>query len=145
MANKSNLKDQVRRNLVALISLVIAITSLSYNSWRNESSEDNRTQRLVAIEILLKLGDLQQLVWHHYWDKDYDDKGNLRTGWTLVLVMKDISQILDDPLPASTTELLQVWEQHSDDLATSRESEQDIIVAIEAVRDDALALLQQLD
>ena len=61
MANKSNLKDQVRRNLVALISLVVAITSLSYNSWRNESSEDNRTQRLVAIEILLKLGDLQQL------------------------------------------------------------------------------------
>ncbi len=145
MANKSNLKDQVRRNLVALISLVVAITSLSYNSWRNESSEDNRTQRLVAIEILLKLGDLQQLVWHHYWDKDYDDKGNLRTGWTLVLVMKDISQILDDPLPASTGELLNVWEQHSDDLDTSRESEQIIIAAIETVRSDALALLQQLD
>ena len=145
MANKSNLKDQVRRNLVALISLVVAITSLSYNSWRNESSEDNRTQRLVAIEILLKLGDLQQLVWHHYWDKDYDDKGNLRTGWTLVLVMKDISQILDDPLTASTGELLNVWEQHSDDLDTSRESEQIIIAAIESVRSDTLALLQQLD
>ena len=145
MANKSNLKDQVRRNLVALISLVVAITSLSYNSWRNESSEDNRTQRLVAIEILLKLGDLQQLVWHHYWDKDYDDKGNLRTGWTLVLVMKDISQILDDPLPASTGKLLNVWEQHSDDLDTSRESEQIIIAAIESVRSDALALLQHLD
>lgn len=145
MANKSNLKDQVRRNLVALISLVVAITSLSYNSWRNESSEDNRTQRLVAIEILLKLGDLQQLVWHHYWDKDYDDKGNLRTGWTLVLVMKDISQILDDPLPSSTTELLRVWEQHSDDLDSSRESEQEIIAAIDSVRSDTLALLQHLD
>ena len=145
MAKKSNLKDQVRRNLVALISLVVAVTSLSYNSWRNESSEDNRTQRLVAIEILLKLGDLQQLVWHHYWDKDYDDKGNLRTGWTLVLVMKDISQILDDPLPASTTELLQVWDQHSEELDSRRESEQIIIAAIESVRSDTLALLQQLD
>lgn len=55
----TKLIEQLRRNRVALISLVVAITSLSYNTWRNEASEDNRTQRLVSIEILLKIGELE--------------------------------------------------------------------------------------
>ena len=145
MAINNSFKEQVRRNLVALISLVVAITSLSYNSWRNEKSEENRTQRVVSIEVLMRLGELQQLVWHHHWDRDFEDKGNLRTGWTLVLVMKDISQILDDPLPASTASLLQIWDENSEDLDTSRDAEQAIIAAISSVRSDALALLQELD
>lgn len=140
-----NVKEQLRRNTVALISLVVAITSLGYNTWRNEASESNRTQRLVALEVLIRLGELQQLTWHHHFDKDYDDKGNLRTGWTLVLVIKDICQILDGPLPNSTTNLHATWEQYSDDLDTSRGANDAIIAAINAVRQDTLDLLQMLD
>jgi len=145
MALKTSIKEQFRRNTVALISLIVAVTSLSYNTWRNEASEDNRTQRLVSLEVLMKLADLQQLVWHHYWDKDTTDKGNLRTGWTLVLVIKDISQILDGPLPESTKVLWQTWDEHSDELQDSRAAEMAIIEAINVVRDDALLLLQDLD
>lgn len=145
MSLNNSIKDQFRRNTVALISLVVAISSLSYNTWRNEASEDNRTQRLVAIEVLMKLADLQRLTWHHYWDKDTEDKGNLRTGWTLVLVIKDISQILGDPLPESTQSLWMTWDKYSDDLDDSREAEGAIIDAINIVRADALALLQELD
>lgn len=139
------IKEQIRRNAVALISLAIAITSLGYNTWRNEASEYNRTHRLVTLEVLMKLGDLQQLVWHHHYDKDYEDKGNLRTGWALVIVIRDISQILDEPLPASTSDLHKVWSDYSDDLDTSADAKQAIIDAIEVVRGDALELLQQLD
>ena len=49
---------QLRRNFVALISLVVAITSLGYNTWRNEASEYNRNQRLISIEVLRNLSDL---------------------------------------------------------------------------------------
>lgn len=140
-----NIKEQIRRNAVALISLVIAITSLGYNTWRNEASESNRTQRLVALEVLMKLGDLQQLTWHHYYDKDFENKGNLRTGWTQVLVIRDISQILDGPLPQSTQVLHKTWDDHSPDLDSSEEAKETIIAAIETVRLDALILLQQLD
>ena len=139
------IKEQIRRNAVALISLVIAITSLGYNTWRNEASESNRTQRLVALEVLLKLGDLQQLVWHHHYDKDYENKGNLRTGWTLVIVTRDISQILGNSLPESTVELHSVWNENFNDLATSTEAKNEIIDAIEGVRADTLELLRQLD
>ena len=145
MGSYDSFREQLRRNSVALISLVVAITSLSYNTWRNEASEDNRTQRLVAIEVLMKLGELQQVVWHHHYDKDTENKGNLRTGWTLVLVIKDISQILDDTLPQSARSLWTTWDDHSYKLENSSAAEKAIISAINDVRADALALLLGLD
>lgn len=145
MPMKNSIKEQFRRNAVALISLVVAITGLSYNTWRNEASEENRTQRLVAIDVLVRLGDLQQLVWHHHYDKDIEDKGNLRTGWTLVLVIKDISQILDDPLPESAQALWKTWDEQSVSLQNSKAAEAAVIQSINMVRADALALLQELD
>lgn len=145
MATRNSVRDQFRRNSVALISLVVAITGLSYNTWRNEASEDNRTQRLISLEVLMKLGELQQLVWHHHYDKDVEDKGNLRTGWTLVLVTKDVSQILGGALPQSTEALYQTWNKRSNELLNSTEAKDAIIDAINVVRADALALLQELD
>jgi hypothetical protein len=138
-------KEQIRRNAVALISLAIAITSLSYNTWRNEASESNRTQRLVAIEVLLKLGDLQELVWHHHYDKDFEGKGNLRTGWTLVIVIRDISQVLAGAVVDSTGELHATWDDYSARLDTSVDAKNAIIESIELVRSDALQLLRDLD
>ena len=140
-----NIKEQFRRNAVALISLVIAITSLGYNTWRNEASEMNRTQRLVTLEVLMRLGELQQIAWHHHYDKDFEDKGNLRTGWTKVTVIRDISQILDEPMPASTRELHAIWANNSDDLDTSAAAKDAIINGIAKVRADALQVLRELD
>ena len=139
------IKEQLRRNAVALISLVVALASLGYNTWRNESSEANRTQRLVALEVLMRLGELQQITWHHHYDRDFDDKGNLRTGWTKVIVIRDISQILDGRTPESTLALYTVWSGNYDELDTSTEAKDNIEHAIESVRTDALDLLRALD
>ncbi len=108
-------------------------------------SEANRTQRAVAIQILLKLGDLQQLVYHHHWDGDIENRGNLRSGWTIVLVIKDISQVLDKPLPETTRSLWTTWDERSGELNTSRDAEKAIITAIDTVRGDTLELLRKLD
>ena len=145
MTRKNNFREQLRRNAVALISLVVAITSLSYNSWRNEKSEENRTQRLVAIEILLKLGELQQLVYHNHYDDDLEDKGNPRTGWTLVLTVRDISQILESPLPEAAESLRSTWESHWRTLPDNTASKDAIEAGIESLRGDTLAMLTALD
>ncbi len=142
---KTSLVKQLRHNVVAIISLAIAITSLSYNTWRNELSEDNRTQRVVSMEVLMKLSELQQVVWHHHWDQDLEGRGNLRTGWTLVLVIRDISRLLDDRVKGSAETLWQTWDDRHRQLAASRESERAIVKAIETVRNDTLALLDTLD
>ena len=137
--------DQLRRNRVALISLVVAIISLSYNTWRNEASEDNRTQRLVSIQVLLKLADLQQLVWHNHYDGDTENKGNLRTGWAIVLTIKDIATILDAPMPESAEMLWEVWNDNNLQLGDSDVAKDNIIMAIEKCRAYTLAGLQALD
>lgn len=145
MLISDSFKEQVRRNMVALISLVIAITSLSYNTWRNEQSEYNRTQRLVAVEALLKLGELQQLVYHNHYDGDTQDKGNPRTGWTLVLTVRDITTILEEPLPRASESLRATWEANWAELGSSKESKDAIEEGIESLRHDLLAMLNALD
>jgi len=141
----TTLAEQVRRNAVALISLVIAITSLAYNTWRNEQSEENRTQRAAAMEILMKLGELQQVVWHHHYDQDFEDRGNLIDAWARVIVIRDIGTILDDPVPATTLGLFQTFDEVKDDLDMSMEAERAVYDAISAVRRDTLVLLERLD
>ena len=47
--------QQIRNNLVAIISLVVAISSLSYNTWRNELTEENRNIRFAGFEVINSL------------------------------------------------------------------------------------------
>ena len=141
----TKLIDQLRRNQVALISLVIAIIRLSYNTWRNEASEENRTQRLVSIEILLKIGELEELVLYSYYDPGVSAKSNPRTGWALILTIEDLAQILVSPFPAAAKQLKDTWQVHWSTLAESGESKDAIRASINDLRQDVLALLRRLD
>lgn len=136
--------EQLRRNAVALISLVVAISSLSYNTWRNEATEDNRNLRFAAFEILLKLGELQQVVFHVHYDKDLD-KGNPRVGWAYVLTINDLAQVLPDDVQASTAALLQAWGENWENLADSAISLGIVMQALDATRSQTLVLLRSLE
>ena len=142
--NTSFLK-QVRNNSVALISLFIAISSLGYNTWRNEKTEANRNQRHAAFEILVKLNELQQVAFYHYYDKDINGKGNPRTGWTYVLTIQDLSKILYQPIPESYSRLQKTWEENWQNLETEQKSMDTILLSIDNVRVDVLLLLKTLD
>ena len=137
--------DQVRRNFVAIVSLVVAVTSLGYNTWRNESSEFNRNQRLISVEVLRNLGELQQVVYHRHWGMDAEDAGNPLTGWASVLTIDDLASILQVPVPESANALRDAWQQNSDKLGEKDKAEKMIIEAIDAVRRDVHALLSDLD
>jgi len=145
---KINFKEQLQRNAVAIISLAIAITSLGYNTWRNEASEYNRNQRLVSIEVLRKISELQEFILYRNYEVDDELRGNTKTGWALVLTIKDLSQVLDAPVPASSTRLWEVWGTHFADLGQEDDdvdSYKEILNALEAVREDTHALLKSLD
>ena len=145
MRKLSDFKEQLRRNAVALISLVVAITSLSYNTWRNEASEHNRNQRLVAIEVLRNLGELQQVVFHLHYDQDVDMMINPRTGWAIVLTVNDLAMVLEAPLPETAENLRSVWDDNWDRLGRNDASVEAVIEALEATRDDVHGLLRNLD
>jgi len=114
--------------------------------WRNEASEHNRNQRLVSIEVLRNLGELQQVVYHRHWGMDSENKGSALTGWAIVLTIHDLAMVLQAPLPASAEKLRATWDQHSGKLGGGQDEHAERIVeAIDLVRDDVHALLDDLD
>ncbi len=46
---------QIQTNLVALISLLVALTALGYAAWRQELTEVNRTLRVAVRALLVAL------------------------------------------------------------------------------------------
>lgn len=145
MNDDKGLISQVQRHAVALISLVVAVSSFSYTTWRNEQTEENRNQRYAAFEILLKLNELQQVIFHRRYDQHLPDKGNPRLGWTYVLTVQDLSKLLHVQLPAKADQLLMVWQNNWHELADSQSSVDAVLVGIDEMRVETRELLKSLD
>jgi len=145
-------KQQVQRNVVALISVFIAVSSLSYNTWRNEKSELNRNLRQASFEVLLKLGEMRELVYHLEYDREVIDRSAERTGWVTVFVIRDLASVLEEPIPAAAESLFGVWSEHWGALAARNEkgeldgtSRRAIEAEIDQVRDMTLDMLRGLE
>ena len=145
MAASNTIARQLKRNAVAIISLIIAIASFSYNTWRNEQSESNRNQRFASFEILLKLNQLQQLIFHRRYDPELVIKGNARTGWTYVLTINDLAQIMPHPLPQSAQSLLDSWQNNWQFIDQNQASADKILVTVDSMRDQTINLIKSLE
>ena len=146
MNNKSyTITNQLQRNAVALISLIIALSSLGYTTWRNEKTEDNRNQRYAAFEILSTLNELQLVVFHRRYDRDLSDKGNARVGWTYALTINDLAQVLPPPLPEQAKDLLHVWENNWEHLEEQAASADALTTSMDNMRATTLTLLKALE
>jgi hypothetical protein len=143
--NSNTIWQQIRRNAVALISLVVAFSALGYNTWRNEKSEENRNHRQASFEILLKLNQLQQVVFHRRYDNDDTDRGNPRVGWTIVLTIRDLSQLLDPPLPEMADGLQATWGDNWENTGEDQASVDAVLESADGMRDETLRLLRSLE
>jgi hypothetical protein len=140
----NTLGQQLRNNAVALISLVVAISSFSYNTWRNERTEHNRNVRTATFELLTRLADLKRVVYLAQYDRDAAG-GNPRTGWTYVLAIHDLSAVTPAPLAVRAEELSQVWRDNWEDLGKQDEVAVDHIdKAMGNLRDATLEILRAL-
>lgn len=152
MHSYAMIKQQVQRNLVALISVFIAVSSLSYNTWRNEKSEHNRNLRQASFEVLLKLGELRELVYHLEYDRAVIERSAERTGWVTVFVIRDLASLLEEPVHGAAVSLFDAWSEHWDGLAATDSegkrvgtSRRAIEAEIDHARDATLGMLQALD
>lgn len=141
---KGNIRDQLRRNTVALISLVVALVGLTYNTWRNELTEHNRNLRAAGFEMILTVGELQQIVFFSHYDRD-ERRGNPRAGWTRVLLLDDLSEIMPGHVEEATDDLRATWNEDWASLGSEAEAEARITAAIDRVRDETLEALADLD
>jgi len=141
----ASITEQLRRHSVALISLFIALSGLAYNTWRNEQTEENNNIRTAGIEILLLLGEFDRVVFHRQYDDD-PVLGNPRTGWSLVLTIRDLGTLVGDPANGSSAELVNIWQVNWEGLGGSSTTNSDRISdAVEVVRRDVLHVMSMLD
>lgn len=145
MPPRTRIRRQLQRHAVALISLAVAISSLGYNTWRNEASEYNRNQRLISLEILRNLGELQMVVFHLHHDSDELGRAGARSGWALVLTIRDLARVLDGEAPEAAAALWQTWDDEWAGLGSRDASRDRVLEALESLRAEVHALLHNLD
>ena len=136
--------EQLSRNALALVSLLVALTALGYNTWRNELTEHNRNIRFSGFEMLLRVSELRRISYIAHYDRD-SVRGNPRSGWVEVQVIRDLGMIMPQPLQASTEELLAVWQREWQGLGNSDASIQAIEKALDGVRAGILDTLEELE
>jgi hypothetical protein len=140
----ASIREQVRNNAVALISLAIALTSLGYNTWRNERTEHNRNIRTAAFEILTKLAEFERVVFLAHYDRD-KSSGNPRTGWSYVIVIDDLAEVVPGPVSPQAKELRSVWRDNWEGLSRDDDTAVDHIdAAITKLRSATLQTLRSL-
>ena len=135
---------QVQRHSVALISLAVALSSLAYNTWRNEQTEYNRNIRVAGIELLLKLGELEKVVFFAHYDKD-KAAGNPRAGWAHALTVRDLGSLTPEPARSSSISLVEIWNQNWEGLGASEDARREISDSIDKTRSEVLGVLARLD
>jgi len=135
--------EQVQRNLLAIISLVVAISALSYNTWRNETTEENRNIRLASFEVLVQLGKLQIITDHvHYGNAN--TTANPITGWGHVAMIDDLSFLMPAPLPDEAAKLKKVWQENWEGLGADDSSAVKITETISSMRKTVKARLKTI-
>jgi len=129
----STLLQQIHKNLLAIISLVVAITALGYNTYRNELTEENRNIRFAGFSILQELSELQLLIDYAHYDKD-TVKGNPITGWGHLLYVKDMSHLVSSEVVSETEALIKVWGNEWQTVRNDEESNQRVTTGINGLR-----------
>ena len=138
------LRQQFKRNSLAIISLFVAFSALGYNTWRNEQTEENRNIRAAGFEMLLHIGQLQRISYLAHYDKDLQ-QGNPRSGWVEVLVLRDLSMLMPAELQQQTQRLFDSWKENWQGLGEDESAVAAIDNAINDLRKEVLERIKKLE
>jgi hypothetical protein len=156
----STIRRQIHDNAVALISLFIAVSSLAYNTWRNETTEEQRNIRHASFLVLERLGELQQAVdYRHYYlpyrDNDVLESRSRLEGFGSAAMIHDLMSLMPRPAPSAGKQLHALWLGRFDDLgaldgqsrhtADAAAAEQELTSAIRESRSAVLRVLERLE
>ena len=140
----SNFREQLRSNAVALVSLVVALIGLIYTTWRYEHTERNQNIRTATFEIISKLAEFERVVFLAHYDKDVA-MGNPRVGWTYVIAIHDLSEVVPGAIEPKASELRSIWRDNWEGLSSDDDAPVDRIeAAIEGLRGATLDTLRSL-
>ncbi len=137
--------EQIRQNLLAIVSLFVALSALGYNTWRNESSEANRNVRQAGFEMILHVGELQKIAYLSHFDAK-NLKADPKIGWTEVLLLKDLSRLMPKVVQQKADSLNTAWEKNWQGLTdVSDLSLAEIDIALHNLRMEVLEHMKRLE
>lgn len=152
---------QLRRHSVALISLTVAVLALGYNTWRNETTEEQRNLRHAAFRVIEALGELQRVVDTRFYFQEAYARSDLAlaeshlAGYGSAAMVRDLMMLMPEPAPSSGERLHRNWLRHFgklDDVGTdggrsesARQAEEILREDIAHARGAVLEVLRSLD
>lgn len=156
----TSLRDQIHSNSVALISLSVALIGLSYNTWRNETSESQRNIRQAAFQVIESLGELQEVADFRYYyfpfERSGSNEGELRLrGYGSVTMVRDLMNLMPAPAPVASDKLFRLWNEHVNALAeldgegqhtaAAQTAEKELTAVIKQTRVAVIEVLKKLE
>ena len=145
---------------MALVSLVIALASLGYNTWRNETTEQQRNVRHAAFRVLEALGELQSVVDERYYYLPFSDdprrEAELRLrGYGSVAMIRDLMNLMPGSAPEAGQSMHELWHMHVNELpklsnagehtGAATRAERELTAAINDSRMAVVEVLQGLE
>jgi hypothetical protein len=143
MMERQAISTQLKNNIIALLSLAIALFTLTYMAWREEVTEKNRNLRVAAFEVLKNLGQLQVIVNYSHYDPT-NSMGNPMLGWGYISLITDLSELLPPPIPEKVENLFEVWQSNWSSIKTDQKSTDLISQNIDDSRTAVLEVLNTL-
>ena len=135
----------LRRNFLALLSLTVAIASMSYNTWRNQTTESHRNVREAAFRIIEEVGELQQLIDARYYGGDTSDANRI-SGWGKAVLIRDMGVLVSAEVEQATTDLFNSWQANVEQLDKhAASSEEALSHAIAMLRSQIVHELRTLN
>jgi len=156
----ATIRQQIHNNAVALISLFIAVSSLGYNTWRNETTEAQRNVRHAAFTVLEKLGEMQEVVdARYYYMTGKDDEAaesDLRLrGYGSAAMTRDLMNLMPGSASEAGTALHETWlgqygtltdiDENGRHTEAAKSAERELTAAIETTRRAVLEVLKSLE
>jgi hypothetical protein len=134
---------QVKVNIVAIVSVFVALTGLGYNTWRNEHTERNRNTRIAAFETLKSLGEAQIIVEYAHFKKNRQ-LGDPLQGVGRAMYIRDLAGVLPPPAPEYAEQLWVAWRDNADKVETDTDAMIAITDEIQRLRLAVLEILSEL-
>jgi hypothetical protein len=134
-----------RQQWLALFSLVIALFGLGYNTYRNETSEQQRNVRDAGFYLLQEVSELQQLADTRFFGRDLSARNRIAI-WSRVSMARDIAGLVSADAQAQAASLHQTWtlEEPAFDKGDP-EAEKRVASTIQALRRQVVVDLMRLD
>jgi hypothetical protein len=141
--NRNYIWRQIKINIVAIVSVIVALTGLAYNTYRNERTEQNRNIRVAAFETLKSLGEAQIIVEYAHFRKNRQ-LGDPVQGIGRAMYIRDLTRVLPPPAPDDGERLWVAWRDNADKVENDTDAMIAITDEIQRLRLDMLDILEHL-